>query len=110
MQRVNKETVPCRKSIVVTAEDRTIRQDELLEEREVVLAHRVTDIDRTTGDRPRGSVELSTRVGGLEHVPVRVYEVAHPQAVVGTMHHVTPLQPVCAVDITVWISRPKVIP
>lgn len=40
-------------------------------------------------------------VGRLEHVPVRVYEIAHPQTVVGTVHHVAPLQP----KRTVWIAR-----
>lgn len=74
-----------------------------------MLSDKITDIDRATGDSSRGGVESRTRVGGLEHIPVRVDEVAHPQAVVGAMHHVASLQPKRTVWITRGVGAPKVI-
>ena len=74
-----------------------------------MLPDGVTDIDWSTGDSPGSSKELSTRVSRLEHVPIWVDEVAHPQAVVGTVHHVTTLEPECAIGVTRWISAPEII-
>ena len=54
-------------------------------------------------------MEFGTRVSGLEHVPIWLNEVPHPQAVVGTVHHVTPLEPVRTIWITRGISAPKII-
>ena len=91
MERVSKEAVLGWECIVLTPEGGPIRQDQGLEKLKVVLPHCVTYVNRPTRHGPRGSMESSTRVCGLEHVPIWVDEVPHPQAVVGTMHHVTPL-------------------
>ena len=74
-----------------------------------MLSHRITNIDRATRDGSRGSMEGGTRVGGLEHIPGRVDEVPHPQAVVGAMNHVTSLEPKRTVWITRGVRAPKVI-
>lgn len=54
-------------------------------------------------------MELRAWVSGLEHVPVGVDKIAHPKAVVSTVHHVAALEPECAVGIARWIRAPKVI-
>ena len=109
MERVLKEAIPGWKCIVLTPEDRTVRQNKPLEQGKIVFPNSITDINWATRDCPRGSMELSTKVSRMEHVPIRVDKVAHPQTVVGTMHHVTTLKPKCAIGITRWISAPKII-
>lgn len=74
-----------------------------------MLPYGVADVDRPTRDGPGGSMEPCTRMSRLEHVPVWVYEVTHPKAIVGTVHHVTPLEPKCAIGNTLWFGAPKVI-
>ena len=91
MQWVLEQAISWGKGVVLAPQKRPIGQDEGFQELEVVFPDVVADIYWSPGDSPWSGVELSTWVGGLKHVPVGVYEVAHPQAVVGTMHHVTPL-------------------
>lgn len=76
---------------MLTTQDRPIWQNEAFEQLEVVLSDAIANVNGSTGDGSRGRMELGTRVSGLEHVPIRVNEIPHPQAVVGTVHHVTPL-------------------
>lgn len=78
MEWVLEEAVASGQSIVVAPEDGAVGEDEALEQVEVVLADGITDINRPAGDGSRGGMKLSTRVRGLEHIPVRVDEVAHP--------------------------------
>ena len=91
MQWVFKQAIPSGESIVLASQYGPIRQDQALEQLEVVFFDWVADVNGSAGDGSRGGMELGTWVGGLEHVPVWVYEVAHPQAVVGTVDHVTTL-------------------
>jgi hypothetical protein len=48
-------------------------------------------------------------VRGLEHVPVRVDEAAHPERVVGAVHHVAALQPEGAVGVAGGVRAPEVV-
>lgn len=109
MQGIFEEAVTSREGIILTSKDRAIWKHQSFKEFEVVFSDRVTDIDRTTGDGARGSMEGGARVSGLEHIPIRMDEVAHPQTVVCAVHHVASLQPKCTVWISRWISAPKVV-
>lgn len=109
MKRVLKETITSREGIVLASENRAIGQHQGLEQVKVVLSNGVAHINRTAGDGPRGGMEGGARVGRLEHVPVGVYEIPHPQAVVGTVHHVAPLEPKRTVWVSGWIRAPEVI-
>lgn len=91
MQWVIKQTVASRKGIVLTSKDRSIREHQFFQKLKVVLSDKVTNINRATRDGSRGGMEGGARVGGLKHIPIRVDEVAHPQAIVGTMNHVATL-------------------
>jgi len=94
---------------VLATQDGAIRQREALEQLEVVISNTITNVNGSTRDGSRSSMELSTWVSRLKHVPIRVNKISHPQAVVGTMHHVTPLEPVRSIWIPRGISAPKVI-
>lgn len=109
VERVLEEAIASGKGVEVAAEDGAVGEDDGLEEAEVVVADGVADVDGTAGDGAGGGVEGSARVGGLEHVPVRVDEVSHPQAVVGTVDHVASLQPERPVRVTRWVGAPKII-
>lgn len=91
MEGVFKQAITARECIVFTPQDRPIGQNKALEQPEVVFSDRVADVNGPARDGAGGSMELGAWVSGLEHVPIRVDEVAHPHAVVGTVHHVTPL-------------------
>ena len=78
MKRVLKEAIPGRKCVVLTPEDGTVGQNKAFEQREVVFPNSVADVNWATRDSPGGSMELSARVSGLEHVPIRMDKVAHP--------------------------------
>jgi hypothetical protein len=110
VQRVLKEAVSGWKGIVLAAQNGAIRQHKGLEQLKVVLPNCVTYINRATRNCPRCGMESSAWVSRLEHVPIWVYEVAHPQAIVSTVHHVTSLEPKCAIGITRWIGAPEIIP
>lgn len=110
MERVFKEAVSGWESKILTAQDSAIRKHKTLQEIEVMLSHRVTDINRTTRDGPGCGMECSTRVCGLEHVPIWLNEVAHPKTVVRAVNHMAALEPKGAVGIPRGISAPKVIP
>jgi hypothetical protein len=110
VERVLKEAVSSWKCIVLAAQNGAIGQHQGLEQLKVVLPNSVTYINRATRNSARCSVESSTWVSRLEHVPIWMYEVAHPQAVVGTVHHVTTLEPKCAIGISRWIGAPEIIP
>lgn len=109
MQWVFKQAVPCWKGIEFAPQNRSIRQDKALEQLEIMLTNGIADVDWSAGDGPGGGMESCTRMSRLEHVPVWVYEVAHPKAVVGTVDHVTPLKPKCAIGNTLRIGAPKII-
>ena len=64
-----------------------------------MASDRVTDVNGAARDGPGSGVELGTGVGGLKHIPIWVDEIAHPQAIVRTMHHMTSLQPKRTVGI-----------
>lgn len=100
MQGVLEQAVSGGERVALTAQNRAIRQGEGLEKLKVVLSNTIRNVNGAAGDGSGGSVELGARVSGLEHVPVRVNEISHPQAVVGTMHHVTPLEPIGSVHIS----------
>ena len=36
-------------------------------------------------------MEYSTRMSELEHVPIWMYKISPAQAIIGTVHHVTPM-------------------
>lgn len=78
MERVFKEAITSGECIVLATQDGTIGQDQFLEEVEVVVSRRVTYVNGATGDGTRSGMEVGARVGGLEHVPIRVNEVSHP--------------------------------
>ena len=84
-------------SVVQAPGHGAVREDEPPQELEVMAAERVADVDWATVDGPGGGMEGGAGVVRLEHVPVRADELAHPQAVVGAVHHVGTLQPVHAV-------------
>lgn len=109
MKRVLKETVTSGKGVVVTPQNRAVRENKLLKQIKVMFPNRVTNIDGTTRDGPGRSVKRSAGVSRLEHIPVRVYEIPHPQTVVRTVHHVTPLQPKRPVWVARRIRAPEVI-
>lgn len=109
VQGVLEEAISGGKGVMLAPQKRAVRQDEGFEEVEVVAPNAVADIDGSARDCPRSGVELCAGVGGLEHVPVRVDEVAHPQAIVRTVHHVTPLQPIRPVRIPARVRAPKII-
>lgn len=109
VERVHEEAVPGREGVVLAPQDRAVRQHQPPEQLEVVLPDLVAYVDRSARDGAGSGVEQSARVRGLEHVPVRVDEVAHPQAVVRAMHHVTPLEPKRAVRVARWIGAPEII-
>lgn len=70
----------------------------------------VTDINRSSTDCPGASMELSTDMIRLEHVPVWLNNLTHPHTVVGTMNHMNTLQPVHSIRVAIWILEPKIIP
>ena len=78
MEGVLKEAILSGQRVVLAPEYRAVRQNHGLEEVEIVLSDRVTNVDGSARDGSGGSVELGTGVGGLEHVPVRLNKVAHP--------------------------------
>lgn len=112
MKGILEEAIACWESVVVATEEGAVGKDEALEQLEIVLPDLVTNVDGAAGDGPRRGVELRARVSRLEHVPVGVDEIAHPQAVVGAVHHVTPLQPEVVVRVTPLtriIGTPKIV-
>lgn len=109
MKGVFEEAVSGGEGIVLASQDGSVRKNQALEELEVVLADGVGNVDGSAGDGARRRVELSARVIGLEHVPVGVDEVPHPQTVVSAVHHVTALEPEGAVGIAGGISAPEII-
>uniref|UniRef100_A0A7C8YH38 Uncharacterized protein n=1 Tax=Opuntia streptacantha TaxID=393608 RepID=A0A7C8YH38_OPUST len=91
MQRVLKEAIPSRKCIMLAPNDAPIRQNQPLEQLEIMLSNTVTHIDRPPRNGSRGCMKLGTRVGRLEHVPIRVNKITHPQTVISTMYHMKAL-------------------
>lgn len=86
-----------------------VGEDELLEEIEVMAAERVAHVDGSAADGPRSRVEFGAGVVGLEHVPIRLHELAHPQAVVRVIDHVRSLQPVDPHGISMRILKPEIV-
>lgn len=71
--------------------DGPIREDKFLNEIKIMATNRVAHINRTTTDGPGSSVELCGAMIRLKHVPVWLYDLTHPQAVVCTVDHVDAL-------------------
>lgn len=109
MQGVLEEAIPRREGVVRAPKDGAVGEGEPLEQVEIVAADGVADVDGAAGDGAGGGVERRAGVGGLEHVPVGVDELAHPKRVVGAVNHVASLQPVCPVRVTRWVRAPKVV-
>ncbi|BAS70609.1 Os01g0170051 [Oryza sativa Japonica Group] len=109
MERVGEQAVARRQRVALAPEYGPIRQREAAEQVEVVAPHGVADVDGAAGDGAGGGVEGGAGVGGLEHVPVRVDEGAHPQRVVGAVHHVAALQPEGAVGVAGGVGAPEVV-
>lgn len=95
---------------MLASQNGAIRQNQLLKQLEVVAPDRITYINRSARNGTRSGMEFGARMIRLEHIPIRVDKVSHPQAVVGAVHHVTPLQPIRAVWISGRVSAPKIIP
>lgn len=94
---------------VEAAGDGAVGEDELPEEGEVVGADGVADVEGPPADGAGGGVEGGAEVVGLEHVPVGAEDLAHPQAVVGAVHHMHSLQPEDAQRVPVRILEPEVV-
>jgi hypothetical protein len=109
VERVGEEAVARGQRVALAPEDGAVGERQAAEQREVVLPHRVADVDGPAGDGAGRGVEGGAGVRGLEHVPVRVDEVAHPQRVVGAVHHVAPLQPEGAVGVAGGVRAPEVV-
>ena len=74
--------------------DGAIREHKLPDEIKVMAADRIAEIHRSTADGPGCGVVPGAAVIGLKHVPIWLYHLAHPEAVVGTVDHMNTLQPV----------------
>lgn len=109
MQRILKQAIPRRKRAALTPQYRPIRQRQPPQQLKVMITDGVADVDGPTRDGAGGGVEMSAGVGGLEHVPVGVDEVGHPEAVVGAVHHVASLQPECPVRVPRWVRAPEIV-
>lgn len=109
MQRVFEQTISGGERVTLASQDRPIGQHHAPEQPEIVLPDRVANVDGSARDGSGRGVKSGARVSRLEHVPVRVDEVPHPQAVVCAMHHVAALEPEGPVQVPGRISAPEII-
>lgn len=63
---------------MLATQDGAIGQREALEQLEVVLSNTITDVNRSTRDCSGSSMEFSTWVSRLKHVPIWVNKISHP--------------------------------
>lgn len=70
--------------------DGTIKESKFLDEFKVMRAFTkmVTEVDGSTRDGSRRRMVLGTDMIRLEHVPIRLNHLTHPQTVVRTVNHV----------------------
>mmetsp|Transcript_16738 Transcript_16738/g.40057 ORF Transcript_16738/g.40057 Transcript_16738/m.40057 type:complete len:376 (+) Transcript_16738:609-1736(+) len=95
-RHVAEQTVPRRTSRELCAEHRAIRQHQALEDVEVVVAGMVANVHSTASHRARRRVEGGDLVVALEHIPVRLHDLANEERVVGHVGDVRRVRPAVA--------------